>query len=134
MQPALSRAANAYYQTHVQSRSPLELVVMLYDAALRFMTEAREAMRRRDMVAKRGAISRALAVVAELQNTLNMKDGGQTAATLDSLYTYITERLLDANTNGSVEPIEESIRLVSPLRDAWSQIAAPQAHAVPVTR
>jgi len=54
-----SRAASSYLQTEVQSRTPLELVVMLYDGALRFLSNARSAIERNDIAARREAISRA---------------------------------------------------------------------------
>jgi len=132
MYAAMTRGAAAYRQTEVQSRSPLELVVMLYDGVLRFVGEARDAMARHDLTAKREAMSRALAIVSELQSTLNLTEGGQVAASLDGLYTYINGRLLDASMTGDVAALEECARLVTPLRDAWMQIAtapaAPQDH------
>jgi flagellar secretion chaperone FliS len=124
MQAVMARAAQAYYQTQVQSQSPLELVVMLYDGALRFMQVAADATRRCDLVAKREGMSRALAVLAELQNTLNLKEGGEVAESLDRLYVYVHGRLLEGNAKKDPAPIEEAIRLLKPLRDAWAQIAA----------
>jgi flagellar protein FliS len=127
-----ARGAQAYYRTQVQSQSPLELVVMLYDGALRFMNRAAEAIEQRDLVAKRDAISRSMAILAELQNSLNMDAGGDIARQLDSLYTYMNERMLEANMKGSADPVRESIRLMTVLRTAWAEIAtpAPQAEAV----
>ena len=116
-------AADAYFRTEVQSRSPLEMVVMLYDGATRFLGQAREALDRGDAVAKRESLSRALAVIAELQNTLNVDAGGDIASSLDALYTYMNERLLDANLRDDPTAIDEALTLLSPLRDAWSQIA-----------
>ena len=128
MQTALARAANAYQQTHVQSRSPLELVVMLYDGVLRFAGDARAAIDRNDLPGKREAISRTLAIVAELQNTLDMQAGGTVATQLDGLYTYVNTRLLEANMQGDGAALDEIVRLLTPLRDAWSQVAAePEA-------
>jgi flagellar protein FliS len=83
MQHTMVRGAEAYRQTHVQSRSPLELVVMLYDGALRYLGETEEAMQRGDLVAKRDALSRVFAILSELQSTLNIEQGGETAASLD---------------------------------------------------
>jgi flagellar protein FliS len=123
----MARGAEAYYQTHVQSRSPLELVVMLYDGALRFLDQAAEAMDKGDMVAKAAAMSRSFAILAELQNTLNLSEGGELARQLDALYGYMNDRLVDANTQRSSGPIRDVIRLLQPLRDAWSQAAAPAA-------
>jgi flagellar secretion chaperone FliS len=123
----MARGANAYNQTHVQTRSPLELVVMLYDGALRFLDQAADAMDANDMSAKAVALSRALAILAELQNTLNVQDGGDVARQLDALYTHATERLLDANVRRSSGPIREVTALLRPLRDAWAQVASPAA-------
>ena len=124
MTASIARGAEAYYQTHVQSRSPTELVVMLYDGALRFTEQAADAMDRQDMAAKAIAMSKALAILSELQNTLNLQDGGQVAQQLDALYTHMTERLIDANVQRTSAPIREVIGLLRPLREAWAQVAA----------
>jgi flagellar protein FliS len=125
MQAAMARAANTYYQTHVQSQSPLELVVLLYDGMLRFMRAAAEAIERNDLAAKGTAVSRALAIVGELQSSLNTQQGREVAAGLDGLYTYVTGRLTDANVRNDSTPVHESIRLMTPLRDAWAAVASP---------
>jgi flagellar secretion chaperone FliS len=127
MTPTMARGADAYYQTHVQSRSPLELVVMLYDGALRFLDQAAEAMDRGDMANKALALSKAFAVLAELQNTLNVREGGDVARQLDALYSHMHDRLVDANVRRSSAPIREVMKLLQPLRDAWSQVATPAA-------
>lgn len=123
MQQTLARGAQAYYQTQIQSRSPLELVVMLYDGALRFLQQTVDAMERGDLVAKRDALSRAMAIVTELHGMLDLEQGGEVAASLDSLYMYMMERLTTANQQRDTAPVAEVMRLMSGLRDAWSQIA-----------
>jgi flagellar protein FliS len=123
MQAARARGAQAYYQTQVQSQSPLELVVMLYDGAIRFLNVAADGTRRQDLKAKREGMSRALAIISELQNTLNLQEGGEVAQSLDLLYTYINGRLLEANIKKDAAPLDEAVRLLQPLRDAWAQVA-----------
>lgn len=118
-----SRGAQAYLQTHVQSRSPLELVVMLYDGAIRFLREAQDAMIARDLVAKGRSLSRALAILNELQNNLNFEQGGELAERLDSLYTYMIGRLVDANIKSDPAGIQECLALLDNLRGAWVEIA-----------
>ena len=127
MQGLQARGANAYIQTHVQSRSPLELVVMLYDGALRFIGEARSAIDRQDLPGRRAAMSRALAIVGELQSTLNMEQGGQIASQLDGLYGYVNNRLLDATMKNDVAALDECARLLGTVRAAWVEIAARDA-------
>jgi flagellar protein FliS len=126
-----SRAASSYLQTEVQSRTPLELVVMLYDGAIRFLSSARSAIERNDIAARREGISRALAVISELQSTLDMDQGGDMAKSLDSLYTYLNGRLIDASFKKDVQPIDEALKVLNTLRGAWADIAAQQPAAAP---
>lgn len=118
-----NKGAQAYLQTQVQSRTPMELVVMLYDGAIKFLGQARDTMAAGDMVGKRQALSRGLAIVQELQNMLNMEAGGEVAERLDGLYTYIQGRCYDANAQRDAAGLDEAVRLLTPLRDAWAALA-----------
>ena len=114
----------AYRQVEVQSRSPLELVVMLYDGALASLTEARTAAARGDVSRRAAAVSKALAIVCSLQETLNLDEGGTVAAELDRLYTYARGRLLDVTLHQDLSGLSEVHKLLESLRGAWQQIAA----------
>jgi flagellar protein FliS len=127
MMTAPSKAATEYFRTQVQSSTPVELVVMLYDQALRSGAAARDAIVRRDIPARRAAVSRVMAIVSELQNTLDMERGGAVAQELDRLYDWITSRLLDVTLKQDARPLEEVLRVLETLRDAWSTLARPAA-------
>lgn len=120
---AAARGINAYRQTEVQSRTPVELVVMLYDGAIRFIADAREAIAQRDVARRGNSISRALAIVSELQSTLDMKAGGEIAASLDSLYTFVRDRLVDASVKQDVRSLDEAGRVLNTLREGWVGIS-----------
>ena len=117
------RAAQHYMQTQVRSSSPLELVVMLYDGLLRYTGAAVDAMAHRDIRARRDAISRSLAIICELQSTLNLQQGGEVAVQLDRLYTWRTESLVDATVRQDPAPIHDVRRVIETLRDGWQQVA-----------
>jgi len=117
------RGAAAYQQTQVQCGTPVELVVKLYDAAVTNMVKARDSLARGDLRGKRDAVSRTLAVLSELQATLDMKRGGEIAQSLDGLYTYIAGRVVDFNATRNAASLEEAHRLMSTLREGWQQIA-----------
>lgn len=119
------RGADAYRRLEAQSRSPIELVVMLYDGALRFTQAAREAHARGDRRARAQAIARTMAIVTELQNTLNLDDGGPVGRELDRLYSYVTVRLVDVGMKNDGSALDEVARLLTTVRDGWSSIAAP---------
>lgn len=121
------RMLSTYRQTEVQSRTPLELVVMLYDGGLAFIHQARTAIERKDIPARRDATTRALAIVSQLQSTLNMEAGGDVARQLDELYSWVTGRILKATMDNSVEPLDEAARVLVMLRDSWVAIANGQA-------
>ena len=124
--------ANQYLATQVQSSRPLELSVLLYDAALRHTATAREAMVRRDIATRRTALSKTMAIIGELQNTLDMERGGAIASELDRLYGWMQSRLLDAIVQQDARPIDDTRRVLETLRDAWHTIAsAPPAEAHP---
>ena len=120
---ATRSAAAAYTHVEVTSRSPMELVVMLYDGGIAALTQARDALQRRDLVVKRTSLTKAISIISHLQSTLNMEEGRDVAQQLDSLYDYILERITTANVTGAPEPLDQSIRLLCTVRDAWVQIA-----------
>ena len=123
----LTRGTEAYRQTEACSRSPLELVVMLYSGALRFVTEAIEANAAGQLGRRGTSISRALAILGELQSTLNVAQGGTVAFELDRLYGYMQERLLDVTTNEDARGLREVQKLLAVLRESWVQLAKPAA-------
>lgn len=117
------RAAQQYLQTQVRSSTPLELVVMLYDGAIRATAAASEAMSRRDIPTRRTNLSRAMAIISELQSTLDMDRGGEISAQLDQLYTWMTSQLVEATVRQDPKPILDVHRTLEILQDAWRQVA-----------
>jgi flagellar protein FliS len=121
------RGVDSYRRAAVESSSPVQLVVMLYDGALRFCAEARGAILRRDITAKGKALSKVIAIVGELQATLDLERGGDVATSLHQLYSYLTDRLIAASYSQAVEPLDEAVRVLSNLRDGWSEAATQTA-------
>ncbi len=124
-----ARGVQSYRQTEVQSLTPLEQVVMLYDGALRFTAVARDAIVRGHVPQRAEAMSRAMAIVSELQSTLDMKAGGEIAAELDRLYTFVNTSLFDASFKQDVKPLDEATKVLRTLREGWSGISAMQKQA-----
>jgi flagellar protein FliS len=108
----------------------MQLVVMLYDGALRFLTEARSAQAAGDLRRRATALRRVAAIVAECHTTLDLERGGSLAVELDQLYSYMSARLLDVTVKRDSTAIDEVHKLISTLREAWAQAAV--AAAAPV--
>lgn len=127
MHSSTARAAAAYQQVEVTSRSPLELVVLLYDGAIGALRQTHAAMVDRDLAAKARGMKKALHIVHHLQSTLNMQDGGEVAANLDAVYRDVIARILEANLKGSPDLLDEAISLLTTVRHGWSEIAEAPA-------
>jgi len=115
--------SSVYQQVEVNTCNKLQLVVMLYDGAIRFLGEARTAIQAKNVRAKAVALDRALAIIGELQSTLQLEEGGDIAASLNSLYNYMNESLLLASANMDPKPVDHVIRLLKTLNSAWTEIA-----------
>lgn len=125
------RALHGYRATAAQTSSPLELVVLLYDGAMRFLADAERAMTAGDLAARGTAIGRALAIVNELQATLDLGRGGAVAAELDRLYDYVQDRLLRATRDHDRQALGDAQRVLGALADAWRTIAAAPPTGAP---
>lgn len=128
----MPRGVDAYRRTEAQSASPLQLIVMLYDGALRFLSEARAAQATGNLRKRNEALRRVATIVAECHSALDLERGGAVAAELDRLYTYISSRLIDVNVKRDATAIEEVHKLMTTLRGAWAE-AATQSAVTPAT-
>ena len=135
MFPANSRAAmNAYRSVGVESivgsASPHKLVLMLFDGASAAVSSAGVHLRERNIAAKCGAISKAIAIIdGGLKASLDLNVGGDLAKNLSDLYAYMTQRLLQANLNNDPAALEEVSKLLQQLGSAWAILAATPAAA-----
>jgi flagellar secretion chaperone FliS len=140
MPPQLAQGyARAYQAQSVLTASPGQLVLMLYDGALRFLGHAHDALvapedspRRIEIINTN--LIKTQNILAELQASLNLEAGGEHAANLSRLYDYYMRRLLEANMKKKVEPVIEVENLVRQLRDGWAEMlcaheAERQQHA-----
>ena len=124
----MNKAAQAYFKTGVNTTDQGNLLLMLYDGALRYLQQARDKMIAKDYAAKGILISRVIDIVNELSGSLNMEKGGSLAVNLNNLYILCTARLLQANLKMNVESLDSVVGILSGLRSAYAQIVnTPEA-------
>ena len=70
------------------------------------------------------AFSTAINLISELQSCLNFERGGEIAGNLDSIYTYLTQKLLQGDIEKNLDVYDEGIKIISELKQAWEQIAS----------
>lgn len=115
------KAAQAYFQTQVNTTSQGQLLLMLYDGAIKFLRQAKEKMAERDYAQKGILISKAIDVISELDSSLNAQRGGDIAQNLHSLYFFCNTRLLQANMKMDQGLLDEVIKILGGLREAFAQ-------------
>lgn len=117
---------SSYRQVATQTATPGQLVLMLFDGAIRFLERARLGFAETDPLAFNLAVNnniqRAQAIIRELNNSLNLRDGGAIAANFQRLYDYMDERLQESNFQKTEAGITEVLRRLGVLRDAWAEM------------
>ena len=115
---------NAYRENSIMTASPEQLVVMLYDGAGRFLRQAEGSMIDGSWLQASEKLSRAEAIIDELLATLDM-DAGEVADRLQSIYIFCKTRLIEARIERDAVRVDQVARLLSELREAWSQVRSP---------
>ncbi len=117
----MNQPAHIYRQLSVEGATPLGLVVMLYDGALAALLRAAAAIEAHDIQKKCDHLNRALAIIAQLEGTLNFEVGGEVAQTLKTFYMYSRAQAMKANIENSTQILRSLIEKFSTVREAWYQ-------------
>lgn len=114
--------ARTYGNNKVNTASPAELTLMLYEGAVKFCNKAVIALEKRDYEGVNYNIQRTRNIVVELKTTLNHKY--PVADDFEKLYDYIFMLLVDANMKKDMELLERALEELRSIRDIWKQIMA----------
>ena len=124
----------SYRQIATRTAPPGQLVLMLYDGAIRFLEQGLAGFSMDDPATANMTVhnnlQRAQDIIRELNLSLNLEQGGEFAATLRRLYDYFDRRLWESNTRKQPDGIREVIRHLEVLRGAWSSMLNQQNGAV----
>jgi flagellar secretion chaperone FliS len=111
----------------VQTADPKQLIHLLLTGAIERIAEARGHLDRKNVARKGEALGRALAIVGELNGSLDLERGGEIAANLRSLYSYIVQRITEANLHNDGPVLDEVSGLLREIRSGWDAICATPA-------
>lgn len=122
----LAQFARSYREVAVTTATPGNLVLMLFDGSLRFLSLALHGFQNESISAKNEEIHNNLIktqrILRELQCSLDLKVGGEFGRTMFALYDFMIEQLQKANLAKEATPIQTVERLLGELRDAWAQM------------
>ncbi len=120
------RVAQSYRRVATETASPGQRVLMMYEGALKFLERARCGFDFDDPLESNLAIhnniGRARAILHELDAALDVNGGGELAVTLRRLYEYFDWRLDESLRHKRIEGLDEVMRRLNTLRDAWEQM------------
>lgn len=108
----------AYQRVQAETSSPGEVIVLLYNALLKNLHRALDALDQDDGAKVNEALTRAQDITLELRTSLDAE--AELAEQLLPLYTYLFRSLVMANLNKDAELIRELEALITPMRDAWT--------------
>ena len=130
---ATAAPLRSYQTIATQTAPPGQLVLMLYEGAIRFLERALAGFQHEDPLEFNATINnnviRAQDILNELNNSLDLHQGGALAATLQGLYGYMDRQLTVSNTRKTPEGIHDTIERLSVLRNAWSEMLRQQSAA-----
>lgn len=119
-----------YRENAVRGATPIELVVILFDAAIDDIQRARTAIKNNQIEERTSAIRHAMLILQQLQGTLDFAKGGQVARQFEQFYNLIRAKLLEAQLRNSADQMQQQIRFMSEIRDCWVQVGK-QFHSAP---
>lgn len=126
-----------HYQVNdIATASQGQLILMMYDGALQAVEKALICMQKKDIPGQSKHILKAQDIINELSLALDMKQGGQVSQTLDQLYQFALNQLVQANITSDPVYLESIPKMLAPLREAWSRIAEspePETHSLETT-
>ncbi|MEW4285738.1 flagellar export chaperone FliS [Priestia koreensis] len=117
---AVNNPYQAYQQNSVNTASPGELTLMLYNGCLKFIKLGKQAIEQKDIEAKNTNLLKAQKIIQEFMVTLN------TDVTISGdmmvMYDYMNRRLMEANMKNDVAILDEVEGYVTEFRDTWKQV------------
>lgn len=116
---AMQNPYNQYKENNIKTSSPENLTLMLYEGALKFINQGKLFIEEKNITRANETIQRAQDIIQELNITLDMKY--EVSHNLRGIYTYILERLVDANIQKDTSILNEVGDMVRELRDTWKE-------------
>lgn len=123
---AYGKVLNQYKRSNIETAGKLDLIIMCYERAIQLLGQAKDHIREKEVAKKALKVKKVLDIISELQGSLDIEKGGEIATNLDSLYSYMTKRLLVGDIRKDETAYDEAIRILSELNEAWHSIQNEQ--------
>jgi flagellar protein FliS len=136
---AYTNALSAYRETRIKTASQGQLIIMLYDAAVKHLDHGLELLENHatgkkdpgkiELINK--AVLKTQEIITELMVSLDFEQGGEIAKNLFALYTWFNKELLEANIKQDIRRITIIRNMLNELRGAWNEVVAKNTSESP---
>jgi len=110
-----------YKKTQIETATPEQILIMLYDGAIQFLNKARIAIEENDGEGCQKNLFSCEKILIEFMNTLDMEKGGELAQNLLALYKYLYNVLIKVNISKDINKVDEVLKHLKSLRETWQQ-------------
>ncbi len=117
---SMNQAYQTYQNNSVNTATPAELTLMLYNGGIKFIKQAKKDLQEKNMEQKNINIQKAQKIVQEFMITIDQKY--EVSQNLMVMYDYMYRRLMEANTNNDLAILEEIEGYFVELRDTWKEV------------
>ena len=121
-----------YRKTDVETAGRLDLVIMCYEHAIRFLKQAKGHYESHAFEEKARALQKALDIISQLKGALNIEEGQKIAVSLNAIYDYLISSLLEGDIRRDLNAFESAIKMMAELKEAWEAIASRSKEEAPL--
>ena len=121
----MRNAINSYQKIQVNTSSPLQNIITLYEQCLRHLERLRKHITEKDLAKKHTALQKSMDIIIALDSNLDMTMG-EIPKSLHSVYQILLSHLTQANIKNDVKPVELAEELLTELLDTWKDIQKRQ--------
>jgi flagellar protein FliS len=129
----MSYGLGQYKKTSVETASREQILLMLYQAAIKNCKKAMESIDQKNVAKKGEYIGKLQDIIVELSNSLDFEVGGDVAKELNSLYDYMMFATTQANIKIDKQPLEGVLRVLNTLYEGWSEAVKSLRQTNPAT-
>ena len=116
----MSAPSQEYLKTKVLTASPEMLTLMLWDGAIRFAEQGKDAILKKEIEGSYKALVRSQRIITELLSNLKHDVNPELCGQLAALYNFIFRRLVDANLSKEVQLVEDALEIMRHQRETWA--------------
>jgi len=117
-----NQGVHSYRKVNVTTSNAVQLIVMCYEGAINNLKIAKQKYSDHDFEAKGKAIKKFMEIIAELQCALDFEKGAEVAKNLDAVYSFMTQKIIEADMKKDMAAIDSVIDMLSELLSAWETL------------